>query len=186
MAKAQNTHGEAFWVFGYGSLIWKPGIDYQERCKATLYGFHRAFCVWSVHWRGTADAPGLVLGLDRGGAACGMAYRVSDADWPQVRHYLRAREQVTMVYQEAYHPVRLSDGRTVRALAFTVDRTHRQYAGKLSLADQAQTIAKAHGLGGPNHVYLAETRAALHKEGMRDSGLDAVQKAVSAHLDSGA
>jgi len=184
MAKAENGPRTEYWVFGYGSLIWKPGFEYVARRKATLYGFHRAFCVWSVHWRGTAEKPGLVLGLDRGGAACGMAYQVSDADWPEVRHYLRAREQVTLVYQEAYHPVRFDDGTKARALAFTVDRSHRQYAGKLSLETQAQTIASAHGLGGANRDYLAETRAALHQAGMRDSGLEAVEKAVLRLADS--
>ena len=174
-----------FWVFGYGSLIWKPGFAYLERVPATLFGFHRAFCVWSVHWRGSAEQPGLVLGLDRGGAATGMAYRVPPGDWPEVRHYLRAREQVTLVYKEAYHPVRLADGRRVEALAFTVDRRHRQYAGKLGFDEQCAVIARARGLGGPNRAYLHETRAALHQEGMRDSGLEALARALPEHPESG-
>ena len=117
-----------FWVFGYGSLVWRPGFAFEERVVATLHGFHRALCVLSHVHRGTPEQPGLVLGLDRGGSCRGIAFRVAPALWDETLAYLRAREQVTMVYRETWHDVRLIDGRRKRAVAYTVDRAHGQYA----------------------------------------------------------
>src|SRR6478609_11323266 len=106
-----------FWVFGYGSLVWRPGFEYEERCLATLHGFHRALCVLSHVHRGTPERPGLVLGLDRGGSCRGVAFRVPQENRDATMAYLAAREQVTMVYRETWHNLRLADGRMVRGVA---------------------------------------------------------------------
>lgn len=161
-------------VFAYGSLIWRPGFDYVAATPARIYGLHRAFCVSSVHWRGTRTTPGLVLGLDHGGACAGVLYKVRAKDWPQVRHYLRAREQVTMVYREIAVKARTPDGEVAKALTFAVDRAHRQYAGRMSWAEQASIMAKAKGVGGPNREYLAETVRALENHGIHDRALSAL------------
>src|SRR5207253_11140576 len=92
------------WVFGYGSLMWRPGFDYLDRRAARLHGRRRAFCIYSVHHRGTYERPGLVLGLAPGGAAKAAAYRVEQADWPAVHDYMIEREQPTDPYREAYRP----------------------------------------------------------------------------------
>ena len=88
------------WVFGYGSLIWRPGFDFLERVPARLIGAHRALCVFSHVHRGTPGRPGLVLGLDFGGACRGVAYRVAAKKRADTIAYLRAREQATNVYRE--------------------------------------------------------------------------------------
>src|SRR5215469_11706625 len=88
------------WVFGYGSLIWRPGFDFVERVPARLIGEHRALCVYSFVHRGTPEKPGLVLGLDRGGACRGVAFRIAEKNRAATVGYLRAREQVTSVYRE--------------------------------------------------------------------------------------
>ncbi len=98
------------WVFGYGSLMWRPGFAYLERRAAVLHGRRRAFCIYSVHHRGTPARPGLVLGLAPGGSVRGVAYRVADADWADVVAYLREREQPTETYVEAAAKVRFADG----------------------------------------------------------------------------
>ena len=95
------------WVFGYGSLMWRPGFAFIERRAARLHGRRRAFCIYSVHHRGTYERPGLVLGLAPGGTVRGAAYRVSGAEWPEIYAYLREREQPTETYFEAWRDVDL-------------------------------------------------------------------------------
>ena len=120
------------WVFGYGSLMWRPGFEFEERRPALLRGYHRAFCVYSHVHRGTPEKPGLVFGLDAGGSCRGVAFRVDAARAEDVKRYLQAREQVTLVYRDVVKPVELVDeGRRVEALCFVVDRAHEQYAGRI-------------------------------------------------------
>ena len=54
---------DPLYIFAYGSLIWKPGFDWAERRLAALTGWRRSFCMSSIHYRGTPEAPGLVLAL---------------------------------------------------------------------------------------------------------------------------
>src|SRR5437763_8595159 len=98
---------EDLWVFGYGSLIWRPGFDYLAREPARLIGAHRALCVFSHVHRGTPERPGLVLGLDLGGACRGVAYRVASKKRAETVAYLRAREQANNVYRETMRSVTL-------------------------------------------------------------------------------
>lgn len=157
-----------YWVFGYGSLMWRPGFPFAERRTATLHGRRRAFCIYSVHHRGTYQRPGLVLGLAPGGAVRGAAYRVDEADWQEVYAYLREREQPTETYVEARARVRLADGRRVESLVFLSDVRHPQWAGALSLERQAELIAGASGLSGRNVDYLRDLVEHLREEGVHD------------------
>ena len=168
------------WVFGYGSLMWRPGFDYVERARATLHGRRRAFCIYSVHHRGTHERPGLVLGLAPGGAVRGAAFRVADAAWPAVYDYLVEREQPTETYIEGRRAVRLADGRRVEALVFLSDLRHAQWAGTLSLERQAELIAGARGLSGPNVEYLRDLVRHLREEGVRDSAMEQLLPLVEA------
>ena len=156
------------WVFGYGSLMWRPGFDFVERATATLHGRRRAFCIYSVHHRGTYERPGLVLGLAAGGATRGAAFRVPEADWPRVYAYLIEREQPTETYVEARREARLADGRRVECLVFLSDVHHPQWAGALSLERQAELITGAVGLSGRNEDYLRDLVEHLRAEGIRD------------------
>ncbi|WP_374470990.1 gamma-glutamylcyclotransferase [Phenylobacterium sp.] len=160
------------WVFGYGSLMWRPGFEFLERRPATLHGRRRAFCIYSVHHRGTYERPGLVLGLAPGGATRGMAYRIAEPAWPEVYAYLVEREQPTETYVEARRHVRLADGRRVDALVFLSDVRHPQWAGALGLERQAELIAGATGLSGRNVDYLRDLVAHLREEGVRDHAME--------------
>jgi glutathione-specific gamma-glutamylcyclotransferase len=161
------------WVFGYGSLMWRPGFEHTERVRARLIGEHRALCVYSFVHRGTPEKPGLVLGLDRGGACRGIAFRVAENRSAATIAYLREREQVTSVYREVMRSVWLeNDARQrVSALAYVVDRGHVQYAGRLSHAEQLRHVLQGHGQSGPNREYVLSTVKAIEAEGFRDGPL---------------
>ena len=161
------------WVFGYGSLMWRPGFPVETQAPGLLNGAHRALCVYSVLHRGTREQPGLVLGLDRGGACRGVAFRVTPGAEEDTVAYLREREQVTEVYVEAYRKVRLVDGsgRTVRALTYLADPTHPQYAGRLSLDDQHRIVRGCRGQAGANLEYVLNTVQHLEEEGVHDATL---------------
>jgi cation transport protein ChaC len=160
------------WVFGYGSLMWRPGFAFVERQAAVLHGRRRAFCIYSVHHRGTPERPGLVLGLAPGGSVRGAAFRVAAADWPQVYAYLLEREQPTETYREAKVSVLLADGRRVPTLAFLSDTNHAQWAGRLDFEAQARLIAGSTGLSGRNVDYLRDLVQHLRRDGVRDGGME--------------
>ena len=168
------------WVFGYGSLMWRQGFPFSEAQPALLKGAHRALCVFSVVHRGTHAEPGLVLGLDRGGACKGMAFRVADGAEDETVAYLRAREQVTDVYVEAVRPIRLLDGtdRVLKALTYLVDRNHAQYAGDLSLEEQLRMVRGGKGQTGGNVEYVMKTLRHLEETGVYDPLLTS----IAAHL----
>jgi cation transport protein ChaC len=180
MADEHGDEASEHWVFGYGSLMWRPGFAFAERSPATLHGRRRAFCIYSVHHRGTYERPGLVLGLAPGGACRGAAYRIPEADWPEVYAYLLEREQPTETYIEARRPVRLADGRLVDCLVFLSDVHHPQWAGALSLERQAELIAGATGLSGRNVDYLRDLVDHLRQEGVRDRCMDELLRLVKA------
>lgn len=179
MTRANGAHED--WVFGYGSLMWRPGFPYIEAQRAHLTGYRRCFCVYSIHHRGTRVRPGLVLGLDRGGACTGMAFRIAAAEAEGVRAYLRAREQVEGVYRSINVPVHLAqEGREVMALAFVVERSHLNYAGGLPVRVQARIIAAAAGRSGANIDYLFNTLVHLRAMGLRERELERVAVLVGA------
>ncbi|CCE11620.1 putative cation transport protein chaC-related [Bradyrhizobium sp. STM 3843] len=172
LSESEFPHGD-LWVFGYGSLMWRPGFDFVEQVPARLIGEHRALCVYSFVHRGTPEKPGLVLGLDRGGACRGIAFRVKEQDRETVIAYLRAREQVTSVYREVKRSVWLENEarQRVSALTYVVDRGHVQYAGRLSPVEQLRHVRQGHGQSGPNREYVLSTVKAIEAQGFRDAQL---------------
>jgi cation transport protein ChaC len=171
-AIADHESGD-LWVFGYGSLMWRPGFEVLERVPAKLMGMHRALCVFSFVHRGTPERPGLVLGLDRGGMCRGVAFRVAASARDKTIAYLRAREQVTSVYREAIRRIELEDEarRQVRALCYIVDRGHVQYAGRLTVDQSLHYVRQGHGRSGQNRDYVLETVRALEALGYRETDL---------------
>jgi glutathione-specific gamma-glutamylcyclotransferase len=160
------------WVFGYGSLMWLPGFEYLERHGGFVHGWRRSLCIYSHIYRGTAERPGLVLGLDRGGACRGVAFRVAGALRDETTRYLRARELVTAVYIERRVRMHLPDGTEAEALTYVADRTHRQYAGRLDRERLLTLVAQGLGRAGPNAEYVLNTEAHLRELGIRDPTLE--------------
>ncbi len=181
---------QGFWVFGYGSLMWKPGFEYAERRLARLKGYRRAFCLKSIHYRGTEEVPGLVLGLDWDpGAVCtGAAFRVLPEHESEVRDYLAERELISRSYFEVLYPVELlcegrdtafGKGETVDAICYVMDRSHEQY-WRMPLDKQAAIIACASGDMGPNCEYLHNTAAHLAEMGIEDPEITELDRLVRA------
>jgi cation transport protein ChaC len=183
LSEAELSKGD-LWVFGYGSLMWRPGFEFIEQVPARLIGEHRALCVYSFDHRGTPEKPGLVLGLDRGGACRGIAFRVAASRRADTVEYLRSREQTTSVYHEVMRSVWLENEARERvgALAYVVDRGHVQYAGRLSLAEQLRFVQQGYGRSGNNRDYVLSTVKAIEAEGFRDQQLH--QLALMLHADT--
>ena len=161
------------WVFGYGSLMWRPGFDFEESVPAKLFGAHRSLCVLSHTHRGTERKPGLVLGLDRGGSCRGIAFRVAEENGESVIGYLRERELDSDVYLEARRRVWVGEEEStqVDALLYVVDRRHPQYVDHLTREESLAIIRGAHGHSGPNRDYVVNTADHLAELGIDDPEL---------------
>jgi len=172
---------QALWIFGYGSLLWDPGFTPAEAVAARLSGWHRSFCMRSIHFRGTPETPGLVLALDAAPQAqcLGLALRVAEAETAQVLAEIRARELISDAYLEKRLAVALADGRSVEAITYVIDPDGPQYCA-IPFEEQAQIIATATGARGPNRDYLFNTAAHLAELGLADPDLDALATRVRA------
>jgi glutathione-specific gamma-glutamylcyclotransferase len=166
------------WFFAYGSLMWDPCFSFTECQPGLLRGFHRSFCVRSVSYRGTPEAPGLVLGLDRGGACQGRAFRIALGDREAAARSITEREMDRDIYVCRKLPVRVPAGR-VLAHALVVHRSSELYLGRLPAAEIAHRIARAHGKRGANLAYLAETVAHLDALGIKDGPMHALLRATN-------
>lgn len=173
------SQSASFWIFGYGSLIWRPGFDFISAHPARLFGAHRSLCIYSHHYRGTPEKPGLVFGLVPGGSCNGMAFEVSGAARPEVMDYLREREQVTNVYCEVERQVRLETGNKVLATTFVVNRHHAQFAGRLSDKEQLTLVRKGVGEAGSNKDYVLNTVEHLTRVQITDNYLTRLAGALT-------
>ena len=169
----------AIWVFGYGSLIWNPAFVHDETRIGRVQGWHRRFCLWTEMSRGCPKQPGLTLGLDRGGACRGVLYRLSAAQAETELSVLWHREMVGGAYAPRWVRAATAQG-MVDAIAFTINRTHPRYAGKLDDAEVTRVIACAVGRLGRCSDYLFRTVAALEALGIRDARLEQLKARVEA------
>ncbi|WP_109483635.1 gamma-glutamylcyclotransferase [Paraburkholderia sp. C35] len=162
------------WLFGYGSLIWNPGLPTVEALRSRVHGYHRGLYLWSRGNRGTPEQPGLVLALDRGGSCSGIACRLAaDGAMPHLEALWR-REMAMGSYRPAGLPRVLADGRRVDALAFVMRRDVASYTGKLS-DDVVKTVLDcASGRYGTTLDYVSRTVVALRESGMPDRALEAL------------
>lgn len=167
---------EEFWVFAYGSLMWDPGFSYEEAVPGQIFGYHRSLSVLSTIYRGTPEHPGLVMGMDKGGSCCGRVFRIAPKNVNATIAYLDEREQVTKVYCPHFLETKLNDGRTVEAYSFVVRREHEQYAGVLSIEEQARLVAQGVGEKGAAIDYLSNTVEHIDALGITDSQLHEVLK----------
>jgi cation transport protein ChaC len=174
---ARRPPGADVWVFGYGSLIWNPCFHFVERRVVTVPGWHRRFCLWTSIGRGTPDRPGLMLGLEPGGSCRGVAFRIAEAEVESELDIVWRREMVTAAYRPTWVSAR-GEGGSVRAIAFTINRDHPRYAGRLDEARIVEALATAAGPVGACCDYLFNTVAHLEELGVRDRRLRALCRKV--------
>lgn len=175
------------WVFGYGSLIWNPCFHFAERRLATARGWHRQFCLWTHLGRGTRECPGLMLGLEQGGACRGVAYRIAPDQVEAELDIIWRREMVTAAYRPIWLRAVTADG-PIMAIGFAINRGHERYAGRLEEQRIVEAIATATGPLGPCAEYLFNTTAHLDELGIGDRYLRRLCDAVrhrQAMLSSG-
>ena len=173
------------WIFGYGSLMWSPGFSYTAKKVARVHGYHRALCILSTRYRGTAQRPGLVVGLCRGGSCWGMAFRVPAVQVRRTLSRLWSREMTRRVYEPRLVPAWVGAGRSVRALAFVADTEHPAYVRELDLHGRARLVAQGIGQRGPCVDYIRNTLAHMHEVGVRDPHLERVLHAALALRETG-
>ncbi len=166
------------WLFAYGSLVWNPQVEYEERLIATLHGYHRRLCLWSRSNRGTPERPGLVLGLDRGGSCRGLGLRLAAHRADSELEALWAREMVYGAYRPTWVSCLVGE-RVLTALTFVVRRDSSGYTGALSDRVLLQAIAQGHGRYGSCRDYVFDTVAALLAHGIADRELLRVRRLLS-------
>jgi cation transport protein ChaC len=174
------------WLFGYGSLIWNPAFHFVERQAGTIFGYHRRFCLWTHLGRGCPERPGLVLGLERGGACRGVAYRIAPAAIDEEVEIVWRREMVSGAYRPTWLQARLEDGQTVRAIAFVINRSHERYAANLPEAEIVEVLATARGALGACADYLIHTVDHLRELGIRDRPLERMRRQMLARQTAAA
>ena len=174
----RRAPGEDVWLFGYGSLMWNPAIEFSERRGGVVHGWHRRFCLGLHGGRGSPDNPGLMLALERGGRCAGMLFRIPAPDARAELLLAWRRERFTDAYHSRWVTAMTSDG-PVRAVTFVANRAHLRYAGRLDEAVVAARLASANGVLGSCAAYLAETLNALQSVGLRDRTLERLQRLAS-------
>jgi cation transport protein ChaC len=166
------------WVFAYGSLMWRPDFPFIQSIPARLYGYHRSLCIASLHYRGTPEVPGVVLGLDRGGCCVGRVFEVAADQRHAVAESLNTRELISRVYEARFLKVYGKEGQEIEAYGFIADRKHPQYLGQLPESDRVAMIAKAVGNSGSSRDYLANTLAHMDILGLSEGALHRILAAV--------
>lgn len=172
--------GEDVWVYGYGSLIWRPDFDFVERRLATLHGHHRALCLWSRVNRGTPECPGLVFGLDRGGSCRGVVYRLAGRQVPDYFPALWDREMSTGAYLPRWLRCATEHG-PVNALVFIMNRANPAYIRALPEPELLAIVRRARRYG-PCTEYVVQTAQALRQAGIRDARLEQIARQLEADV----
>lgn len=182
MVTSQNPYGDfdapqgAFWLFAYGSLMWEPNFPFVEQRHTILHGYHRALCVYSWVYRGTEETPGLVFGLEEGGAVEGIAFYIASEHAVDVFAQVYEREMITAVYTPVWASCDFSDGteETVSALAFVANHGNEQYAGNRSEDEIVELVRQGHGKAGLCCEYVMNTVNHLRELDIRDEVLERV------------
>ena len=164
----QSMLKKDLYVFAYGSLLWNPTIDFEEQIIGKIFGFHRSFCMLTKLGRGSYEKPGLMLGLDRGGSCNGILFKLNKKNALKNIDILFKREMVTKAYVPKILNGYLKNGKLVKALAFTVDKKHKNYYKEECYFEKIKLIRNASGFLGSCLEYLKNTSKSLDELNISD------------------
>ncbi len=182
-AEAGENGGRNHWIFGYGSLIWRPGFDWLERRTAVVDGWQRRFWQGSHDHRGTPQAPGRVVTLVPAAGTCcsGMAYRIDGATLHEVFGQLDLREQNG--YRRVGLPLRFDDAASADGITYIAGVGNPAWLGAASAEAMARQIAASHGPSGSNRDYLLRLADALVDHGFDDEHVAELAQRVRSMRD---
>ncbi|KAJ6798397.1 gamma-glutamylcyclotransferase 2-3 [Iris pallida] len=174
------------WVFGYGSLIWKAGFNYDGKLFGCIKGYRRVFYQGSTDHRGTPEFPGRTVTLEPlDGQVCwGVAYKVSGEENEKIAlSYLEVREKQydTKVYLDFYTDPNSIIPEVTGVLVYVASpdkRINENYLGPAPLEEMAKQIVQAEGPSGPNRDYLFQLEEALNQLGCEDTHVRDLAKEV--------
>lgn len=175
---------EALWIFGYGSLVWRPAFPFVERHEAEVVGWERRFYQGSPDHRGVPEAPGRVVTLvpAPGRRCAGVIYRVADDDADAVLRGLDVREQggYDRLFAEAVH--RQDRRRSVSALLYMATPRNPHYLGPAPIEVIAAEVLRRAGPSGPNSEYVLRLAEALRAMGADDPHVFDLERVVRSRL----
>ena len=171
-----SIQNKNLYIFAYGSLLWNPTIDFERQILGKIYGFHRSFCMLTKLGRGSYENPGLMLGLDKGGSCKGILFKLNKREALKNIDILFKREMVTKAYVPKLLNAHLKSGRRVKAIAFTVDKNHKNYFGEKSYYKKINLISKASGFLGTCSEYLKNTAKSLEEIDISDKEIKSLMK----------
>jgi len=180
---ASHPGGPDTWLFAYGSLIWKPELDYVEARRGTARGWQRSFCFRIERFRGTREQPGVMMSLDRGGQCQGVVFRLAPDNLEGQLGKLVRREMTVKPPNNLPRWIAVeTDQGPLRALAFVMNRQSRFYMGRLPPEQVADVLARACGHWGSCAEYLHNTVAHLEEHGIHDRNLWRLQALVAERI----
>lgn len=177
---AARPHVGDFWVFGYGSLIWNPLLNFAARQRATLHGWHRSFCMRMIAGRATLETPGRMLALEPGGVTQGVAFRLTQQVADEELILLWVREMPTGAYRPLWTSITLEDGTEASALVFVAEPDHPLYEPDARIESITPSIAGAAGPMGTNADYVHRLNEALNESGFVDEYIGALSQGIVA------
>lgn len=169
------------WIFGYGSIIWRPGFDFVERREGYVEGWKRRFWQGSTDHRGVPEAPGRVVTMlpEEQARTWGAAYRVEQAEWERIVSRLDHREKGG--YEQ--HSVRVLTPEASRrdiegALVYVATPDNPEYLGPAPVEDMVRQIIRSHGPSGANLDYFRRLAAAMRDMGVEDAHITELERTL--------
>ena len=167
------------WVFGYGSLMWDPAMEFCEVRRARTPEYSRSFCLWDEGARGSVGKPGLMLAIDKGSGCEGLAFRIQASKLDHETFVLFRREMIASTYSPVWLTLETAFG-PVEALSFAADHANDRILPDIPIEEQARMIARAEGFVGTNFDYLSDTHRHLAILGIEDAYISDLLSRVEA------